>query len=98
MLGMVGDNAIWIWNPMDSDNDSLLGNNGRRVDSALLSVAHTFQVQTYNKGGSRGTLTVNGSIAHKFRGIVKNGSNGYIKNYLYDARLRYMAPPKYLSP
>ena len=98
ILGLVGNNAIWIWNPVNSGNDSLLDNNGRRVDSALLSVAHTFQVQNYNKGGSRGTLTVNGSIAQKFRGIVKNGSNGYIKNYLYDDRLRYMAPPKYLSP
>jgi hypothetical protein len=98
ILGLIGNNAIWIWNPVNSSGTSLLGNTNRRVDSALLSVEHTFQVQNYNKGGSRGTLTINGSIAQKFRGIVKNGSNGYIKNYLYDPRLRYMAPPKYLSP
>ncbi len=56
------------------------------------------QVQNYDVGGNRGTLTVTGAIAQKFRGIVRSGSNGYAKNYLYDERLRYTAPPKFLSP
>lgn len=98
VLGLVGNNAVWVWNPVNSSNVSLLNNNGRRIDSTILSVAHTFQVQNYTKGGNRGTLTVNGSIAQKFRGVVRNGSNGYAKDYKYDQRLRYMAPPKFLSP
>jgi Tfp pilus assembly protein PilX len=105
MLGLVGQNAIFIWNPVKNTGSSsnpnyvsLLANTNRRVDSSLLSVAHTIQVQNYDKGGSRGTLTVNGAMAQKFRGIVRNGANGYLKNYVYDARLRYTAPPKFLAP
>jgi hypothetical protein len=98
MLGLVGNNAIWVWNPVKSNGDSALGNTNRRIDAAMLSVAHTFQVQNYSQGDDRGTLTVNGAIAQKFRGIVRNGDNGYIKNYVYDPRLKYTAPPKFLSP
>jgi hypothetical protein len=98
VLGLVGNNAVWVWNPVTSTNTSVLNNTNRRIDSALLSVAHTVQVQNYDQGGDRGKLTVNGAIAQKFRGIVRSGSNGYAKNYVYDPRLRYIAPPKFLSP
>lgn len=98
MLGLIGTDAVWVWNPVTAGGASVLGGSNRRVDAAILSVAHTFQVQNYDTGGNRGTLTVNGAIAQKFRGIVRSGSNGYAKNYLYDERLRYTAPPKFLSP
>jgi hypothetical protein len=101
VLGLVGNNAVWVWNPVKSGGDSLLGNNGRRIDAAILSVAHTFQVQNYDKGGSRGVLTINGAIAQKFRGPVGTAGSpgtGYDKNYVYDPRFRYIAPPKFLSP
>jgi hypothetical protein len=103
MLGLVGNNAVFVWNPvtaLTSAGTSLLPTairTNRRIDAAILSVAHSFAVQTPVAGGDRGTLTVNGAIAAKFRGVVKNG-NGYIKNYVYDARLKYTAPPKFLSP
>ncbi|MGN6426712.1 MAG: hypothetical protein ACTHMF_07835 [Leifsonia sp.] len=98
ILGLVGNNAVFVYNPMNSSNVKLLTDSGRTIDAAILSVAHTFQVQNYNVGGSRGTLTVMGAIAQKFRGIVRNGTNGYTKNYVYDPRFRYVAPPKFLSP
>ncbi|MBO1740301.1 hypothetical protein [Leifsonia sp. TF02-11] len=98
ILGLVGNNAIFVYNPMNSSNQKLLSDTDREIDAAILSVAHTFQVQNYSVGGNRGTLTVKGAIAQKFRGIVRNGSNGYIKNYVYDPRFRYLAPPKFLSP
>ncbi|MGV8977528.1 MAG: hypothetical protein ACOH17_05740 [Cellulomonas sp.] len=98
LLGLVGNNAVFVWNPMNSSGTSLLGGSGRRVDGAILSVAHTFGVQNYSMGGERGTLTINGAIAQKFRGIVHSGSNGYVKDYNYDERFRYTAPPKFLSP
>lgn len=98
ILGLVGNNAVFVWNPVNGSGTSLLGNTNRRIDSAILSVAHTFQVQNYSQGGARGILTVNGAIAQKFRGIVRNGTNGYSKNYVYDSRLRFTAPPKFLSP
>ncbi|NMR20162.1 hypothetical protein [Cellulomonas fimi] len=103
MLGLIGNNAVWVWNPMDG-NKPLNGSKNRKIDAAILSVAHTFMVQNYNKGNDdRGTLSVYGAIAQKFRGPVGTGSGasmstGYGKDYVYDERFRYTAPPKFLSP
>jgi hypothetical protein len=69
----------------------------REIDAAILSVAHTFQVQNYPYG-ARGTLKVYGAIAQKFRGTVASGSNGFVKTYEYDTRFRNIAPPKFLTP
>ncbi|SDC21408.1 hypothetical protein SAMN05216410_1399 [Sanguibacter gelidistatuariae] len=103
MLGLVANNVVWVWNPVKSDKSNLLSDSGRRIDAAILSVAHTFQVQNYDQGVSRGTLTINGAISQKFRGTVGliSGtaiSSGYKKAYKYDTRFRYTAPPKFLSP
>ncbi|MEV8253116.1 hypothetical protein AB0O95_04025 [Rhodoglobus sp. NPDC076762] len=98
VLGLVGNDAVWVWNPTDSSNRTLLGDYNRRIDAAILSVGHTFAVQNPGAGSGRGTLTVNGAIAQKFRGIVRQGSGGYTKNYVYDTRLKFTAPPKFLSP
>ena len=119
MLGLIGGNAVWVWNPMNCNTgcyfsdgrqspftwDALLGSDvDRHIDAAILSVAHTFMVQNYSldNNGTRGTLTVNGAIAQKFRGAV--GANwgsfrtGYTKEYIYDSRLQFNAPPRFLSP
>lgn len=102
ILGIVGQNAVWVWNPMNSSGQAILGQN-RTIYAALLSVAHTIQVQNWNLGSPRGTLTIVGSMAQRFRGTVGTGSGasvatGYLKSYNYDARLTYMSPPKYLTP
>ncbi|WP_423922078.1 hypothetical protein ACPEEZ_02025 [Frigoribacterium sp. 2-23] len=97
ILGLAPLSTAWVYNPVDASNNALLSKN-REINAALLSVGHSFTVQNYARGGDRGTLTFKGSIGQKFRGIVRNGSNGYIKNYTYDTRLRFMAPPKFLSP
>ncbi|WP_286345930.1 hypothetical protein [Frondihabitans sucicola] len=109
LLGLVGNGAVWVYNPVDS-NGALLdtSNTGITIDAAILSVLHTFQVQNYKAAGFKGNLTVLGSIAQKFRGAVgsttsdRNGNvisrTGYTKVYLYDSRLRYTAPPKFLTP
>ncbi|WP_144711494.1 hypothetical protein [Curtobacterium pusillum] len=112
ILGLTATNAVWVYNPYGSATYScgflglgtctrsgaMLSDTDREIDAAIISAAHTFQVQNYNRGGSRGTLTVKGAIAQRFRGIVSSGSNGYVKDYKYDARLKYTAPPKFLSP
>lgn len=70
-----------------------------RIDAAMLSIQHSFIVDHYDCGGQLGTLTVNGAISQKFRGPVGIvGNNGYSKDYNYDDRLRYLAPPKFLDP
>ena len=111
IIGLVGNGAVWVWNPMTTTTSGsgwwqstttkpLLNDSARTISAAILSVAHTFQVQNYNQGGdARGTLTVKGSIAQKFRGPVGLvGGSGYIKAYKYDSRFSYLAPPKFLSP
>ena len=103
LLGLVGNNAVWVWNPLTSRNANILTDTNREVDAAVLSLNHTFQVQNYAGGSVRGTLSVDGAIAQRFRGPVGSGTSsgivsGYAKNYLYDARLKYTAPPKFLSP
>ncbi|ROS50401.1 hypothetical protein [Frigoribacterium sp. PhB24] len=98
ILGLASEGVAWVWNPVNSGNKSMLGDSGREIDAAIISVKHSFLVQNYGRGGDRGTLTVSGSIAQAFRGVVRSGSNGYIKAYSYDERLKYLAPPKFLSP
>jgi hypothetical protein len=68
---------------------------GIEIQASIQTLQHSFFVQNYNRGSARGTLTVWGSIAQKWRGIVGtgSGSTGYIKNYRYDKRLRYSSPP-----
>jgi hypothetical protein len=111
VLGLVGQGAVWVWNPVSrtctsnsgSSNcnsysyASLLPDN-REINAAMVSVLHTIQVQNADKGGSQGILTVKGAMSQKFRGIVRTNSNGYAKNYRYDERFRFIAPPKFLSP
>jgi len=100
MLGLIGNNAVIVWNPVNGANDKLLSDTGRRIDAAILSVNHTFTVQNYDNNDYRGVLTINGAIAQNFRGPVglANNSSGYSKLYEYDKRLKYTAPPKFLSP
>jgi hypothetical protein len=103
MLGLVGQNAVWVYNPVNAYGQLLdTTQNGLEIDAAILSVAHTFQVQNFT-AGPKGTLTVYGAIAQKFRGPVALSSggtitSGYVKSYQYDPRLAYQAPPKFLSP
>lgn len=103
ILGLVGNNAVWVHNPLNSTGNVITSTPNRTIQAAILSVAHTFQVQNFNRGTSRGTLTVVGAIAQKFRGTVATSSGGSIatgfaKNYVYDDRFKYRAPPKFLNP
>jgi len=105
ILGLVGNNAVWVYNPLNSSDGAVLTAKNRTIEAAILSVAHTFQVQNYDKGGNRGTLTVLGAIAQKYRGTVATMNsytgainNGYAKDYRYDDRFKFYAPPKFLNP
>ncbi|MGN6742082.1 MAG: hypothetical protein ACTHJL_02130 [Amnibacterium sp.] len=102
VLGIVGQNGVLVYNPLSALNVPLLTNN-REIDAAIVSVAHTFQVENFDKGTVRGTLTLFGSLAQKFRGPVGTGTataqtTGYTKNYAYDPLLGSITPPKFLSP
>lgn len=102
VLGLVGNNGVLVWNPMNGSTPLLTPKN-REIDAAILSPAHTFTVQNYDIGPPRGVLTINGSIAQNYRGTVATTSGtstatGYSKNYGYDARFVTVTPPYYLKP
>ena len=64
---------------------------------------HSFTVPYWQRGDALGTLNVTGAIAQRFRGPVGTNSGGtvvtgYAKNYVYDQRLKYLSPPKFLDP
>jgi type II secretory pathway pseudopilin PulG len=75
------------------------------IQAAILSVNHSFWVQRYDVGAASalGTLHIDGAIAQRYRGPVGTTSSGtpntgYVKQYVYDQRLKYLSPPKFLDP
>jgi len=70
------------------------------VTAAILSLQHSWIVDNYNCGHALGNLNVTGAIAQRYRGAVgtNGGNTGFIKNYVYDDRLRYRSPPFFLNP
>lgn len=105
-LGLIGTNAVWVWNPMTSGGTPLIfpsGNTDRRIDGAVMSVQHSFGVQNYQRGGyALGDLTIYGALVQKYRGTVGtsggSGGTGFDKDYRYDPDFKYNPPPRFLSP
>lgn len=111
LLGLIPNNFARVYHRVtrdalgcrnyDTPAEPLMGD--VRIDAAILSLGHSFIVDNYNCGAFLGTLTVNGTIAQKYRGPVGTGSGttpvtGYVKAYTYDDRLRYRSPPYFLDP
>ena len=68
-----------------------------------MALKHSFLVNSWSVGHTLGNLYINGSISEDWRGPVGTSSggsvvSGYNKDYSYDNRLKYFAPPYYLSP
>lgn len=73
------------------------------VQAAILSLNHSFRVQMHGAGRGLGTLRVQGAIAQRYRGPVGTNNSGTIvsgcaKDYVYDQRLKYLSPPRFLDP
>lgn len=99
LLGLIGNNMVWVHNPVIS---SRTRPTNITIEAAILSL-RSFTVQntkTENASGySSATLTVRGSIAQRFRGVVyRSPGSGYTKNYEYDPRLLHRSPPHFLNP
>lgn len=114
VLGLVAQNFIRVNHPVDNQlncatsttnntNNLSASQTNLEIDAALLTLAHSFIVDNWKCGAPLGKLTVNGAIAQKFRGPVATGSgkstsSGYVKNYIYDDRLRVHIPPHFIDP
>ena len=73
------------------------------IDAAIAAVNHSFGFERYDEGTVKGTLTVVGSIAQKYRGPVGTFSGstrltGYSKDYAFDERMLYLTPPHFIEP
>lgn len=103
LLGLIANNFVRIYHPCSNDSNQAGWLNGPNIDAAILAIKHSFIVDNYSCGNAMGTLNVEGAIAQKFRGPVGTGgsggsSSGYVKNYVYDDRLRYLEPPSFIEP
>ncbi|MBB2902840.1 hypothetical protein FHR75_003676 [Kineococcus radiotolerans] len=112
MLGLIADQNVWYWHGTNSNGGNInlpaktfptqaaksapLLN--PTVSAAMVSLNHSIGTMNPGEGGSLGTLTINGNLTQLYRGIVRSGSAGYAKNYVYDQRLKYDAPPHFLNP
>ena len=109
LVGLIANGFVRVFHPVNSScvetstggpyNLPAIGS--IEIDAAILSL-HSFIVDNYGCGSPRGTLTVKGAIAQKFRGPVGTGgatiSTGYVKNYNYDDRFKVANPPYFLDP
>jgi hypothetical protein len=94
LLGLIANNFIRVKHECSGFKLENL-----TIDAAILAIKHSFIVDHYDCGSELGTLTVKGAISQKFRGPVgTTGGTGYLKNYEYDDRLRFMEPPNFLNP
>jgi hypothetical protein len=62
-----------------------VGGGGWGVENVYRSFSYTGRETYYNNTNDK--LIVRGSITEAMRGIVGNGTNGYVKQYFYDERL-----------
>jgi type II secretory pathway pseudopilin PulG len=110
MLGLIANNFIRIYHPyktvvINKKTGETECQNGTgsleniEIDAAILAINHSFIVDNYDCGAQLGTLTVNGAISQKYRGVVgTTNSTGYLKSYNYDDRLHTITPPSFIQP
>ncbi|MGO9877146.1 MAG: hypothetical protein ACLPVY_25490 [Acidimicrobiia bacterium] len=106
VLGLIADNDVEVYHPVDSNGNNVAGSlTNPTIDAAILALNHSFYVQNWADGVALGNLTVNGVISQEFRGAVGTFSgspptivSGYNKVYNYDTRLTYLSPPYFLDP
>src|SRR5664280_171461 len=102
VIGLVANNYVWVYHPVNNSGANIVPPTTgyvHEIDAAILSVAHSFLVQNWDKGAALSAmgddsskLTIKGAIAQKYRGTVGTGTadsiaTGYLQNYIYDPTL-----------
>lgn len=110
LLGAIANRYVAVYHPVNSSGNELIGYlSDPEIDGAVVSVTDSFYVQKWGSGDptKTGTLSAFGAIAQEYRGAVgtfgcgpkgDQACTGYIKNYNYDNRLKYLEPPYFLNP
>jgi hypothetical protein len=104
MSGFNGTSMTCTWTTTETFNNTYTAlpftgattsGGNRYIYGSIQTLQHSFWVQNYNRGVAMGTLSVRGSIAQRWRGIVGtgNGTTGFLKDYSYDTRLKFSGPP-----
>lgn len=118
-IGLIANNFVRMYHPALDSSGNCIGNytpssgedagvgpvSNPEIDAAILSLKHSWIVDSWDCGNPLGTLKVLGAIAQEYRGTVgtfNQGSGtvttGYLKGYTYDDQLRYHDPPFFLDP
>jgi hypothetical protein len=85
MLGLVANNSVMLTNMVTSTVT---------IDAAIFALKGSFTYENYTTGSSLGYINLLGSISQYKRGPVGLvGGTGFLKNYKYDPRYRYISPP-----
>jgi hypothetical protein len=106
VLGLIANNFVRVGHKVKrtttpcSNYSSAMDGKGLEIDAAILSLQHSFILDNHDCGAPLGNLNVTGAIAQRYRGAVgtNGGATGFLKNYVYDDRLRYRSPPFFLNP
>ena len=105
LLGLIANNFVRVFHPCSSSSGNKSGAlTDPDIHAAVLALNHSFIVDNWYCGDGLGTLTVDGAIAQRYRGPVGQGvggssaDHGYIKNYVYNDRLKFREPPYFLDP
>ncbi|MBJ7348815.1 MAG: hypothetical protein JHC87_09630, partial [Thermoleophilaceae bacterium] len=100
VLGLIANKFVRVRHYASGSSGSCTNQSGTvtNVEAAILALQHSFALDWPGCGAGLGTLTIKGVIAQKYRGIISQGSAGYVKDYNYDDRMKYRSPPYFLSP
>jgi hypothetical protein len=93
ILGLVLQNNCWV-------TDNVANSTGININASIYCQNGSFGAQDYNTGSNRGYINIIGGIIQNVRGAVGTTSGGviktgYNKNYSYDARFMFSAPPNF---
>jgi hypothetical protein len=94
IFGVVTQNNIWV-------TDNKANNNSITIQGSLYCQAGSFGAENYTTRGYDGYINILGGIVQAVRGAVGvigtsgNITNGFSKNYSYDRRFMFSAPPNF---
>jgi hypothetical protein len=101
MLGLIAENYVYILHYKGYKD---VAPNNIEINAAIFAVNHSFSYEKYYYGPPKGTITLKGALAQKYRGAVgtfyRSGRkrSGYSKDYYYDERMLYTEPPHFIEP